>query len=203
MEHKIEEGYTDEEFVQKATNNSPKSSSDEDYHREEEQWNRNSEVLIEEWLEEIYSQREKLKAAGYHFNRLKKIITLPTLIIPAILAPLTATFSNNPNITYVTTCGFVFVGLFSVLVQYNDYDKKELCAFDYVAKYAELYTDIRSELVKKKRFRQQLDVFTMRIISKLDGLNASCPMIPKSIDDAKIDHKRRMSKTLSRLSSMS
>ena len=198
--YKIEEGLYDD-FIKNDTENSKSTpSSDEDYHREEELWNRNSELLIEEWLDEIYSQREKLKIAGYYFNNLKKVFSLPTLIIPAILAPLNATFASNPDIHYVNTFGFVLVGLFSVLVQYNDYDKRELHAFEYVSKYAELYTDIRSELVKKKRFRQQLDVFTARIMSKLDSLNASCPMIPKDIEVKKITLKRRLSTISSTLS---
>ena len=53
--------------------------------------------------------------------------------------------------------------------------------FNYSARYTDVVSDIESELVKSRKFRIQLDVYSTRIHMITDNLANSEPVLPRYI----------------------
>ena len=161
----------------------PINSLNIDNNREEEIWNDEIELLLQTWKQDIYDSHAKYEAAGYHFRSQRRIISLPSIIIPATLAPITAAFTHWDYIVYVNALGFSITSCLNAMSHFFNYADKEQGCFDYAGKYGSLYNDIELELTKKRKFRIQMDVFISTVMLKYDSLNTHAPVLPQFIHD--------------------
>lgn len=168
---------------------SDEEALDLDVSREEQQWDEKTEKLIKRWMDEIYSFQMKYEIAGYRHRWLKRMYNLPTIIIPACLAPITATYDAWRYMVYVNCAGFTTTSILGAVNTFFDFARSEELSFDYCDRYGALYTDIELELTKPRRFRVPVDVYITKVMMRYDNLNANAPTLPKYINDMNIQKK--------------
>ena len=143
--------------------------------RIEENWSDATESLAKEWLESATKASDGHNKSGKS-NKFKNAITgLPSILIPAIFAPVSIAVDGNENAQYISMVGFIASGIFSGVNTFFAYDRKYQKHMDFSAKYADVVSDIRYELSKSRKFRTQPDQFLMKIQMKLDNLGAQAP----------------------------
>ncbi len=155
--------------------------SSSDNKRIEEPWNSRGEDLINKWLIDIQKQKELHEMSGYYFKRLRKIWSLPTVVIPSIMSPISAVFSETKWIKYANMSAFISVGFLASVDSFYSFSTRKEKHFNHSARYAELQTEIDGEMFKEKKFRIQSDVFLTKIRMSYDILNTIAPVVPEYI----------------------
>lgn len=176
------------------------SSSDEftfdsssDNKRIEEPWCSKGENLILKWSADIQLQKQLHERSGYYFKRLRKMWSLPTVVIPSIMSPVSAVFSDMTWIKYVNMSAFICVGFLGAVDSFYNFSTRKEKHFNHSARYAELQTAIEGELFKPKKFRIQSDVFLTQVRMSYDILNTTAPVIPECILKSQDDTKTKNS----------
>tara|TARA_B100000073_G_C23740895_1_gene573652 strand:- start:2205 stop:2756 length:552 start_codon:yes stop_codon:yes gene_type:complete len=164
-------------------NRSISEQSSSDNNRIEEPWTRKGEELILEWCKDIEIQKELHDEAGYYYKRMRKRWGLPAIILPAIMAPISAVFSDTNWIKYVNMGAFIIVAIFGGIDSFFSFATRKERHFNHAARYGELQTAIEAELFKNKRFRIQTDVFCTQTRMTYDMLNTTAPCLPQFIND--------------------
>ena len=141
----------------------------------EEAWGDHSEALVKEWGDAASKASEAHAAAGKVFKDKHVRYGLPAVLIPIIMAPLSTTLADEDGIEYVNMIGFLASGCFSAIHTFFSFDKKHQQHMDYSARYGDVCSDIKYELVKARRFRISSDQFLMKIQMKMDSLGGSAP----------------------------
>lgn len=157
------------------------SSISEDRTRDEEPWTLKGETLILKWNNDIKISKKMHEESGYYYKNMRKRWGLPAIVLPAVMAPFSAVFSDSFWIKYVNASSFMIVAFMSGIDSFFSFATRKERHFNHSARYAELATSIESELLKNKRFRIQSDVFTTQIRMRYDMLNTIAPIIPLTI----------------------
>lgn len=157
-------------------------SANEDVHRIEEPWSSEGERLIYMWLREIHTHQIKHEKAGYYYKKRRVIWGLPSILLPSIMAPVTSVLSTWKFVSYLNMSAFVFVAIFSGVDSFFSFGLRRERHFNQATRYAQLHSEIFVEMVKKRRFRVQADVFFTRIQMKYNMLNANSPVLPHNIN---------------------
>lgn len=153
-------------------------STSSDAVRDEEPWTARGEYLILKWNKDIILSKKMHEESGYYYKRLRKRWGLPAIVLPAVMAPFSAVFADSVWIKYVNVTSFMIVAFMSGIDSFFSFATRKERHFNHASRYAELATSIESELLKKKRFRIQSDVFTTQIRMRYDMLNTIAPIIP-------------------------
>ena len=141
----------------------------------EEEWNDATESLAKEWAESASENSIGHNIAG-KANKCKHIgIGLPAVLIPICMAPISTTLADTDGIQYANMVGFLLSGCLSAVHSFFGYDRKYQKHMDYSARYGDVCTDIKYELVKGIKYRVSPDQFLMRIQLKMDSLSQSAP----------------------------
>lgn len=164
----------------------PPSGSGEDHHSEgeeskelrsigEEAWNHRHEELAQEWMELAKNNSEAHNATAKKFKFKHVAVGLPSVLLPIAMAPLSSTLADEPGIEYANMSAFLVTGVLSAVHSFFGFDKKYQQHMDFSARYSSLYTDLRYELTKARKFRAPADEFLMRTQMKIDNLGAIAP----------------------------
>ena len=164
-------------------NRSISEQSSSDNNRIEEPWTRKGEELILEWCKDIQIQKDLHDQAGYYYKTMRKRWGLPAIILPAVMAPISAVFSDTNWIKYVNMGAFIIVAIFGGIDSFFSFATRKERHFNHSARYGELQTAIEAELFKSKRFRIQTDVFCTQTRMTYDMLNTTAPCIPEFINE--------------------
>ena len=155
--------------------------SSSDNKRIEEPWSSKGEELIKKWSIDIERQKDLHEMSGYYFKKLRKISSLPTVVIPSVMSPVSAVFAEKNWIKYVNLTAFILVGFLASVDSFYSFSTRKEKHFNHSARYAELQTEIDGEMFKEKKFRIQSDVFLTKIRMSYDILNTIAPVVPESI----------------------
>ena len=110
---------------------------------------------IEDYIKSIQEDSEIAsikhhKMAIYAVN-CRNLWSIPNILIPVILSPLTQTFKDDEFISYLSMCGFIVVGICASILQYFNYGQRSQANFDTESKFDDLVTDIKEILVKSNK----------------------------------------------------
>tara|TARA_Y100000389_G_C17470062_1_gene529555 strand:- start:3036 stop:3617 length:582 start_codon:yes stop_codon:yes gene_type:complete len=161
------------------TNEEKKESSD--IVRIEEPWTYRGEQLIQQWNEDIKLSKQLHDDSGYYYKDMRKKWGLPAIVLPAVMAPISTVFAEEPWIKYVNMTSFVIVAIMGGIDSFFSFSTRKERHFNHSARYGELQTTIEGELFKNKKFRIQSDVFCTEIRMRYDMLNTTAPIIPHHI----------------------
>ena len=145
--------------------------------RRDEEWTENHESLVYEWQQKCKNASEAHNAAGKKCKTNHIIFGLPAIIIPIIFSPLSVALEDEKALPYVSMAGFILAGTFSAIDKFFSYDAKKTSHFNTSARYDDLVTDIKYEMVKGYEFRESSDAFLQKIQSKFDNINGTAPDI--------------------------
>jgi len=141
----------------------------------EEEWNEATEGLVKEWATLAEKASVAHNEAGKAFKKKHVLIGLPAILLPVCMAPISATLADTEGIQYANMVGFLVSGCLSATHAFFSFDKKYQKHMDYSARYSDVNTDVKYEMVKSRRFRTSPDQFLMRIQMKMDNLAGSAP----------------------------
>ena len=141
----------------------------------EEAWNHKHEALAEEWMQDAKeaSAAHNIKAKEFKCKHVS--VGLPAVILPIAMAPISSTLADEPGIQYANMSAFLVTGILSAVHAFFGFDKKYQQHMDFSARYSALYTDLRYELTKARRFRAPADEFLTRVQMKIDHLGSIAP----------------------------
>ncbi|MCP4483705.1 MAG: hypothetical protein GY823_03960 [Flavobacteriaceae bacterium] len=141
----------------------------------EEAWSEETEKLAYEWAKNAKEASNAHNSAGKSHKSKHVGIGLPAVLVPIFMAPISATLAGFEGIQYANMAGFLVSGTLSAVNSFFGFDKKYQKHMDFSARYADVYSDVKYELAKARKFRIAPDRFLMRIQMKLDSLGASAP----------------------------
>jgi hypothetical protein len=147
--------------------------------RFEEAWNSRLETYIKHMRDVADSRSQLHEKAGYHFKKRNNWFGLPSVLVPLIMAPasLMLESANIASLPFVNACGFMLTGIFTGVYSFFKYGEKMERHFAFSARYADIVTDIESELIKERKHRIPADVMTIKIKMSLNYLNNTAPVI--------------------------
>jgi hypothetical protein len=88
----------------------------------------------------------------------------------------------HPNVgKYVNAAAFIITGIAVGVSSFYNYGEKMANHFNTAVKYSDIASGIELELMRGRKFRSQIDVFSLKIHMLLDSLVNNAPILPKSI----------------------
>lgn len=142
-----------------------------------EHWTQETEGLITKWRDEALTTGDAHDKAGKRCKSRHTFWGLPAALIPVIFAPIAAAVDRDQLwwFKYAEAATLLFSGACSVMINFFSYSAKAEQHFAYAARYADLITDIETELAKAAAHRQPVSVFLVRAQMMLDALNRGGP----------------------------
>lgn len=184
----------------------PSPSSEESDYRTppEEPWGHKIENYLVDVMKTCNEKADQHDDAGYLFKAKKVQWGLPMVIVPALFSPVSLMIGWNrgdtcENITaadYITAFGFMLTAFFTAVHGFFDYGVKYQTHFNHSYLFSGISSKIKSELVKRRKFRRQADVFMIEIEKELDYALRSEPILPKSITKK---NRRKMTRRTSHI----
>ena len=141
----------------------------------EEEWSDEGENLAKEWGEKALEASEAHNKAGKVHKAKHVGVGLPAVLIPICMAPISTTLAGTSGIEYANMAGFLVTGALSAVHSFFGFDRKYQEHMDYSARYGDIASDVKYELVKARKFRVSQDQFLMRIQLKMDSLSSGAP----------------------------
>ena len=159
--------------------------------RKEEQWNDTNENFIRELMKDCMIKADQHSEAEYYYKRLKPRLEIPSVVLSVIFAPILALLDcDSDALRYVGAGSCILINLFATMSIVNKFGEKMVKHSNFSARYADVVSDIRAELVRGKKFRTQFDVFNTKINMIIDNLNNTARTLPKHIADSDKYEKR-------------
>jgi hypothetical protein len=158
--------------------------------RTEEPWHSSLENYLKHMRDVADTHSSLHEQAGYHFKKRNNWFGLPSVLIPLIMAPVSLMLESvgTPAIQYVNAGGFMLTGVFTGVYSFFKYGEKMERHFAFSARYADILTDIESELIKERRHRIPADVMIVKVKMSVDNLKKTAPVIPQGL----LNEKRRL-----------
>ena len=158
-------------------------------------WTREITAYLEDLQQDLTLKSEQHASSGRYCQLMETRWGLPAVLIPTLCAPVTlllsqAFESGDGSTIGVSQCfataGFVTAAIFNRVEAYFQFGARLLEHMQYSSRYADVASDIRAELVKRKRFRMPADVFIITVRTRVDTMMSNEPLIPKHIEDSQI-----------------
>lgn len=143
----------------------------------EEKYTIHNENLLKHWLKVARDNSAAHNAKGKQLKRRHEYFGLPSVLLPVIFTPISATLANVEGMQYANVAVLATTGILSGVHTFFDYARKSQRHFEYEAKYADLVTTIMVELSKKRDIRIRADRFIEMVQSKIDNLGANAPLL--------------------------
>lgn len=148
----------------------------------EESWSDKNEEYLREIINDCSIKADQHERAGYSFKSKNTYWGLPLVLLPTIMSPISILIEHNEEVSkYVNAFAFLTTGVIGGVYSFFKYGEKMSDHFNMSSRYTDVKTDIELELVKKREFRMQLDVFITRIHMITDNLANNEPTLPKNI----------------------
>lgn len=155
------------------------------------EWSDTLTAYVEEILESAESKSSAHDRCGHHFHRLDVRWGIPSVCIPVILSPLSAIANSiyGPRECgdmlpgeYISSGGLLLTGLLAAYYGFFKFSARSANHFNFASKYADIASDIRTELCKPPHRRVSGDVFVTSIRGDVDNLCLNEPVIPEHLE---------------------
>jgi len=154
-------------------------------------WSKKIDGFMQTLRAEAVKKRDDHALAGHHFRKLEIRWRLPSVLTPAVLAPIIllvgmATSDSCDTITptdYISTVGFALTAFFTSINNFFRYGNLSAKHHLFSAKYSDIVTDIDAEVIKQRKFRMSADVFLTIMKMKYDNLVFGEPVVPRFIEN--------------------
>lgn len=141
-------------------------------------------------IKNLSSKKSKQhELSGHYFRKMEIRWVLPSILVPTVFGPIVLLIGNiekdsDDMVTitdYVSTTGFILTSVLNSISNFYRYGNRSQDHYMYSAKYSDIVTDIEAELIKKKKYRTNADVFVTTVKMRLDHLTFGEPVIPSDI----------------------
>ena len=154
--------------------NSKSDISEDDPNRREVLWTDRQQNLILDW-------GKKMKSNSAAHGRMAKImktrytmVSLPAILIPVVASSLSTVLQPYP---LAMSGAMLVTSVFTGINGFFNYGAKTQQYFEYEYNYNKLANEIDKELSKKKMDRQACDLYMQLILSEMNRLDSSAPVI--------------------------
>jgi hypothetical protein len=157
---------------------SVQSSSLDNPDREEMLWDSRIETLLKGWGDECKEKSESHNKAAKKKKCLHRSLAIPSIVVPLFMAAINQMYSEDVELSvWINSIGYFLTGSLTGVNTFINYASQYEQHYIADARYYELYTEIESVLVKKKKNRVQADVVLEQIKNKYEHLNKTSPDI--------------------------
>jgi len=179
---------TEETVIHMTKESSPSSKLSDDFKTaREEPWGTRIEKYLREAVKLCDEKENQHEEAGYHFKNRKSRWGLPTIIVPALFAPITLmvgwgrgdTCSNITTADYVSAFGFMITAFFTGVYEFYNYGVKYQKHFNHAYIFGSISSKINAEMIRGRKFRLPADVFMVEINMEIDNAMRNEPILPK------------------------
>ena len=151
-----------------------KSDTSEDDERAELKWERREEQLILGWCERLKKSSIEHGKMGKVMKNRYTMVSLPAIIIPVVASSLSTVLQPYP---LAMTGAMLTTSIFTGINGFFNYGKKEQQHFEFEYSYMKLANEIEKELSKPKRHRIACDLYIQIVLSEMNRLNSSAPVL--------------------------
>lgn len=141
----------------------------------EEAWNDNAEKQVREWAKEAKQAIKEHYINGKAHKLKHQIVGLPAIIIPSVMSVLTPSLSWYGPIVYINAAAFAVTATLALVHGFYKFDLRYQQHMDYSARYYDILSDIKYEMVRSREFRTPMDEFLTRLQMRLDTLAFYAP----------------------------
>ena len=138
-------------------------------------WNERIEEYIIELKLTSEEEADKCGRMAIYNAKCRNCWGLPSLILPAVLSPLSQTLKDEYYISYINCSGFILVGIFSCILAFFNYGKRSEQFFNVEGRFRDLITDINECLCKHPNNRGECSMVLRTFRMRFDTLNESIP----------------------------
>ena len=154
--------------------NSRSDSSRDDPSRKELLWEKREESVLEEWRLRLEKNSEAHGRMGKVMKKRYTLFTIPAILIPVVTSSLSNILQPYP---LATSGAMLFTSIFTGVNGFFNFGSKTEQHFNHEAMYRILANEIQKELCKPKSQRVACDVYMEKIMSKMNELDKSAPVL--------------------------
>ena len=149
-------------------------SSKDDESRKELLWERREEILLSKWSKSMINSSKEHYIKGKRTKKINNTLNVVTILISLSSSIFKTELDKIPllshSIMYMTSALIGITSFFNL-------SKRQEQHFQYEQKYKELSNEIDKEMAKPKRHRIACDVYLQKIMSEMNKLDSSAPLI--------------------------
>lgn len=143
--------------------------------RAEEPWLEGTEELLFDMRNTCETVSAKHVSEGRRRRRHHHFYAIPSLLISATMAPVTSVSAGNQWMSSVEVAAFVLIGCLGAMSTHMNHGAESERHFAFSTRYADLVTDIDTELARPREYREHVDTFVLRMKMTFDALNRAAP----------------------------
>jgi hypothetical protein len=160
--------------------------------------------LADPWTDKIKRYTERIQGdaerkmlehsrAGHYYRSREVRWVIPSMLVPVCFSPLVliSKYAYGDTCEMVTASDYVAAGglllssFLTVVCGFFKYGERSALHHTYAAKYSDVVTDIAAEVIKKKQFRVNADLFVATMRIKYDNLVFGEPVVPLHLEGEK------------------
>lgn len=145
-----------------------------DCSREEEFWTHKNQAFFVTIIEQCCINSKLHGIAGRRNKKIYTYVSVPLISLPIIMSALTPQINNSP---WLSSTFMISIGLMNTISAFINWGRKAATHLEYENRYQELADNITSELVKKKKYRVQFDLYLEKTKAAFGNLNKNAPII--------------------------
>lgn len=158
-------------------NNNPRLIGSEtdtpDNHRSNEPWVHNHEIYFQKVVDDCVIKQAKHDYDSSINKFLYRLTAIPMIIIPMVLSTFDSHFNHGSE--HIRIWMLVILSIFTGIQSIINFGQRQQHHKEYSNKYNELAVIIETEIIKKKKHRMQVDVFTESVKNSYLNLNKNAP----------------------------
>jgi hypothetical protein len=149
-------------------------SSTDDPNRKELLWEKREEAILEEWRQRMLNNSTAHGKKGRVMKTRYVVCTVPAIIIPVVASGLSNVMQPYPLATAGT---MLTTSILAGINGFFNFGSKTERHFQFEAAYMVLANEVQKEMCKPKAMRPPCDVYLQKIMSKMNELDASAPVV--------------------------
>ena len=154
--------------------NSKSDTSEDDPNRREVMWSERQQNLILAWGKKMKSNSIAHGKMGKIMKRRYTMVSLPAILIPVVTSSLSNLLQPYP---LAMSGAMLLTSIFTGINGFFNYGAKTQQYFEYEYAYSKLSNEIDTELSKKKMDRIACDLYMQIVLSEMNRLDASAPVL--------------------------
>ena len=154
--------------------NSKSDISEDDPNRREVLWSGRQQDLILAWGKRLKQNSIAHGKMGKIMKRRYTMVSLPAILIPVVASSLSNVLQPYP---LAMSGAMLVTSIFTGINGFFNYGAKTQQHFEYEYNYSKLANEIDKELSKKKMDRQACDLYLQIVLSEMNRLDSSAPVL--------------------------
>ena len=154
--------------------NSKSDISEDDPNRREVLWSGRQQDLILAWGKRLKQNSISHGRMGKIMKRRYTMVSLPAILIPVVASSLSNVLQPYP---LAMSGAMLVTSIFTGINGFFNYGAKTQLYFEYEYNYSKLANEIDKELSKKKMDRQACDLYLQIVLSEMNRLDSSAPVL--------------------------